>query len=166
MGPVCKQRRMGPNSVADKKCQSEVNWWFPETSDCKWSLPAIFLRLTEFCQVKSKENLPFYNSYTFLKKVDNVLIGPEWKCSIVNITRDRLDEDRNTMNEQLELWHCDPIDCMKGLIGNPAFKDYISYVPKHVYIDDEGKIRIFDKMWTGDWWWDTQVWLFYKDIEK
>ena len=61
------------------------------------------------------------------------------------------------MNEQLDLWHCDPIDNVKGLIGNPAFKDYTSYVPEHVYIDDKGKVRIFDKMWTGNWRWDTQV---------
>ena len=70
------------------------------------------------------------------------------------------------MNEQLDLWHCDPIDHVKGLIENPAFKDYTSYVPEHVYIDDKGKVRIFDKMWTGDWWWDTQVWLVFRKICK
>ena len=61
------------------------------------------------------------------------------------------------MHEQLELWHRDPIECVKGLIGNPAFKDFISYVPERVYLDKEGKVRVFDEMWTGNWWWDTQV---------
>ena len=83
---------------------------------------------------------------------DSLTIGLVWRCSIVDVTGDRLDEDGNTMNEQLELWHHDPIDCVKSLIGNPTFKDYISYVAKHVYMDDEGKVRIFDEMWTGNWW--------------
>ena len=61
------------------------------------------------------------------------------------------------MQEQLELWHRDPTECVKELIGNPAFKDYISYVAEHVYVDDEGVIRIFDEMWMDDWWWNTQV---------
>ena len=64
------------------------------------------------------------------------------------------------MNKQLELCHCDPIDCVKELIGNPAFKDFISYVVERVYMDDEGNIRVFDEMWTANWWWDTQVCLF------
>ena len=41
--------------------------------------------------------------------------------------------------------------------GNPAFQDLMSYVPQQVHTDAEGKNRIFDEMWTADWWWDTQV---------
>ena len=52
------------------------------------------------------------------------------------------------------------------MIGNPAFKDFISYVPERVYTDDEGKVRVFDEMWTGTWWWDTQVRLFKRIIKK
>ena len=85
--------------------------------------------------------MSFYNSYSFLKKIDKLLIGPQWKCSIINIIGDRLDEDRNPENEHLELWHHDPLECVKALIGNPAFKDFILYVPERVYIDDEGKVR-------------------------
>ena len=92
-----------------------------------------------------------------MKNVDKLPIGPEWKCRMINITGDIPDEDGQTMHEQLELWHRDPIECVKGLIGNPAFKDFISYVPERVYADDGGKVRVFDEMWIGNWWWDTQV---------
>jgi len=85
-----------------------------------------------------------------LKKVDTLPTGPEWKCSIVDVAGDRLDDEGNTMREELELWHRDPIDCVKSLIGNPAFRDFISYVPEHVYVDDEGRVRVFDEMWTGN----------------
>lgn len=116
--------------------------------------------LTKFHKVNSKENLSFHNSYSFLKKVDRLPTGPRWKCSVVDITGDRLDEDGKMMHEHLELWHRDPIECVEGLIGNPAFKDYISYVPERVYMDDDRKVRVFDETWTGDWWWETQVRFF------
>jgi Plavaka transposase len=61
------------------------------------------------------------------------------------------------MSEHLELRFCDPVEWVKELIGNPAFKDFISYVPECVYIDDEGKVRVYDEMWTSNWWWETQV---------
>ena len=113
--------------------------------------------LTNFYQINSKEKLSFYNSYSFLKKVDQLPIGPDWKCSLINVTGDRLDDEGKLMTEQLELWHRDPIECVKELIGNPAFADYISYVAERVYMDDKGKVRVFDEMWTGNWWWDIQV---------
>ena len=92
-----------------------------------------------------------------MKKVDKLPIGPKWNCSLIKVDGDLLDDDGNTMSEQLELWFRDPVECVKELIGNPAFKDRISYVPERVYTDDEGKVRVYDEMWTGTWWWDTQV---------
>ena len=86
-----------------------------------------------------------------MKKVDKLPIGPEWKCSIIDITGDKLGKDRKMMNNQLELWHHDPIECMRELIGNPAFKEFISYVAEHVYMDDKGYIQVYDEMWTGNW---------------
>ena len=96
-----------------------------------------------------------------MKKVDELPIGPGWKCQIIKVTGDRVDEEGQPMQEHLELWHRNPIDCVEYLIGNPAFKDFISYVAERVYVDDEGKVRLFDEMWTGNWWWKTQVRLFY-----
>jgi hypothetical protein len=47
---------------------------------------------------------------------------------------------------------------MKELIGNPALNGNIAYAPECVYSDNEGKERIYDKMWTGEsWWCDIQV---------
>jgi Plavaka transposase len=92
-----------------------------------------------------------------LKKVDQLPIGPEWKCSLIEVTGDQQDDDGNTKSEHLELWYRDPVECVKELIGNPAFKNHMSYVPERVYKDEEGKVRVYDEMWTGDWWWETQV---------
>lgn len=37
-------------------------------------------------------------------------------------------------------------------------------MPEQVYTNKTGQNRIYDEMWTADWWWDTQVSLilFYK----
>ena len=33
----------------------------------------------------------------------------------------------------------------------------MKYTPEQVYEDAEGQSRVFDEMWTANWWWDTQV---------
>ena len=70
---------------------------------------------------------------------------------------DLLDENGEPMIEDNELWVRDPVDCIRELIGNPAFRDHMAYACQKVFADKEGKNRIFDEMWTGDWWWKTQV---------
>ena len=57
----------------------------------------------------------------------------------------------------VQLWKRDPVECVKELIGNPTFRDKLRYLPQHAYEDDKGKTRMFDEMWTGDWWWNLQV---------
>lgn len=42
-------------------------------------------------------------------------------------------------------------------MGNEAFRDKMHYQPERVYEDQEGKFRIFDEMWTAEWWWEIQV---------
>ena len=70
---------------------------------------------------------------------------------------DRLGVDEKPLTEEHELWRRDPVECIQELIGNPAFKDYVSYIPEPVYTDADGTTQIFDEMWTGDWWWKMQV---------
>ena len=38
-----------------------------------------------------------------------------------------------------------------------TLRDVMAYVPEHVYVDAKGENRIYDEMWMGDWWWETQV---------
>ena len=59
--------------------------------------------------------------------------------------------------EKLELWRRDPVDCVRELLGNPALKNHMKYAPERLYEDVKGKSRVFDEMWTANWWWDTQV---------
>ena len=81
----------------------------------------------------------------------------KWKVEILEVTRDEVDELGKPRKETLEVWMWDPVECIRELVGNPLFKEFLHYEPIRVYADGEGKDHIYDNMWTGNWWWDTQV---------
>ena len=75
--------------------------------------------------------------------------GPKWDCEEFIITGDERDEKGRLKTETIQLWKQDPVECVKELIGNPAFWEKLRYSPQRAYEDEEGKSRIFDEMWTG-----------------
>lgn len=97
-----------------------------------------------------------------MKKLDTLPAGPGWACDLMEVEGDRPREDGQMVVERLELWKRDPVECVKELIGNPLLKDYIAYAPEKAYqhMDGAETDRIWDEMWTGDWWWDMQVSLY------
>lgn len=102
-------------------------------------------------------DLSFASTYTFHKKVDKLRMGPKWHYHTFNIDGDLLDEDGKLLTEEGELWYRDPVECIAELISNPSFNNSIAYHPERVYANKAGTNRIYDEMWTADWWWDIQV---------
>ncbi|KAJ7239445.1 hypothetical protein C8J57DRAFT_1727328 [Mycena rebaudengoi] len=78
------------------------------------------------------------------------------KCEMFEITGDEKDAQGELKKEEVEFWKRDPVECIKELMGNAAFREQMRYAPQKVYRDAEGKRREFDEMWTGDWWWKLQ----------
>jgi hypothetical protein len=94
----------------------------------------------------------------FFKMVDRLPTnGPEWLCDIITITGDALNDEGELLTEDVKLWRRDPVECIRELIGNPAFKDAMQFEPEMVFADADGKSHVYDEMWTGDWWWNIQV---------
>ena len=58
------------------------------------------------------------------------------------------------------------MECIKELIGNPTFRNHIRYAPERVYEDEDGISRIFDEIWTADWWWNVQVGVFLQSFRS
>ncbi|KAJ7609180.1 Zn-finger domain-containing protein [Mycena polygramma] len=108
--------------------------------------------------INKKANLSFHNNRSFLKKVDQLPTGPDWTCKMVKAVGNRVDENDELMSEDLELWMRDPVECIKELMSNPAFREHMAYAPERVYGSKEGneESRIFDEMWTAEWWWKLQ----------
>jgi Plavaka transposase len=139
------------NNVNQKATEKYLK--LPMVSDTVKKYPTRYNEM----QVQNNKDITFKSNYHLMKAVDKLSTGPGWTCEIIDVAGDKEGEEGGTLFEDLELWRRDPVECVNELIGNPAFKDYISYVPEWVYTDDTAQERIYDEMWTSDWWWKTQV---------
>jgi hypothetical protein len=108
-------------------------------------------------QTRNRTKPSFKNKRAFYKRIDTLPRGTKWECEPFEIEGDELDEKGLKRKEILHLWKRDPVECIRELIGNPAFRNQMRFAPEKAYEDPEGKNRIFDEMWSGDWWWDLQV---------
>ncbi|KAG1723580.1 hypothetical protein EDB19DRAFT_1930249 [Suillus lakei] len=116
-------------------------------------------RTEEFLKLPITQNrsrLSFHNNRSFLQRVDKLPHGPGWSCKKVTVRGNVEDEKGEMLQEEVELWSRDPVECVKELIGNPAFKEHMAYSPAKAYADRVGQHRVIDKMWTGDWWGEKQ----------
>lgn len=65
------------------------------------------------------------------------------------------------LTEEVELWSRDPVECIRELIGNPAFQKHMQFKPEKIYTDARCTNEKFHNMWTCEWWWDLQVRIYY-----
>lgn len=98
-----------------------------------------------------------------MQKIDALPTGPEWIREIITVTGDKTDGEGKLLVGELELWRRDPLECIRDLIQNPAFSGSMAYAPERVYRDAAGTIRVYDEMWTGNWWWEIQVSLIHSN---
>jgi len=101
--------------------------------------------------------MSYQTAKALLKKIERLPRGPEWTCDVFEVKGDQLGEDGKRATQEIELWRRNPVECIRELIGNPLFREKLRYGPQLKFLDAEGKVRVYDEMWTGDWWWNTQV---------
>ena len=98
--------------------------------------------------------------------MDQLPTGPEWHCEVITAQGDIIDEGGSRMVEHLDLWFRNPVECVRELLSNPAFIDFISYGPEYVYSDSEGKkeysTRCGQAIGGGKCRW-VRIWLFRND---
>ncbi|KAI5980843.1 hypothetical protein EDD15DRAFT_2185860, partial [Pisolithus albus] len=138
--------------------------WAPFNNEAEWELVRFLVknvgrtRIDEFLKldIVRQNGVSFDNARSLLKYVDQLRTGPAWTCEMIDVEGDIVAEDGTLKHERLELWRRDPVECVRELMGNPAFREVMSYVPERAYTDAKGENRIYDEMWTGEWWWDVQ----------
>ncbi|KAG1779091.1 hypothetical protein EV702DRAFT_1178629 [Suillus placidus] len=139
--------------------------WSPFEDTEEWDLAQWLIknlgqtRTDEFLKLPITQNrtkVSFHNNRAFLQKVDGLPHGPEWSCRKVTVRGNLDDENGVPLQDEVELWSRDPVECVKELIGNPFFKEDMAYSPARAYADHAGQHRVIDEMWTADWWGETQ----------
>lgn len=108
-----------------------------------------------FPQIKESDP-SFHNARKLFQKIDSLPEGPGWIRDIIEVDTG-YNADGSPRKEEVQLWRRDPVECIAQLIGDPAFDGHIAYGPEKTFVDDEGKTRCYSEMWTGNWWWETQV---------
>ncbi|KAL0575162.1 hypothetical protein V5O48_006805 [Marasmius crinis-equi] len=151
-----RSEQMKTNSVPCTPFEDEDEWdlirWLVLSGT---SLAKVdeFLRLPV---VRNKLKLPCHNKRTYLKYVDALPKGPGWSWTGLSVTGNLKDANGDYLKEVLDVWHRDPVEVVRDLIGNPAFKEFMSYAPQRVYRDEEATNREYSESCTCDWWWEKQ----------
>ncbi|KAI6035797.1 hypothetical protein EDC04DRAFT_2868770 [Pisolithus marmoratus] len=76
---------------------------------------ATFLLLTVH-----NSSISFNSTWSFLKKVDRLCMGPEWTCETIDVVGDVVGKDSALRHKQLELWQCDWWWDMQGAVVAPV----------------------------------------------
>ncbi|THG93120.1 hypothetical protein EW145_g8467 [Phellinidium pouzarii] len=99
----------------------------------------------------------FHNARKLYQIIDSLPDSTAWKCDFIKVEGDVMNLNGTPMTETYLLWRRDAIEIIQELIGNPTFRNDIAYFPERAYTDAQGTCRIYDELWTADWWWDKQV---------
>ncbi|KAL7278907.1 hypothetical protein ACG7TL_006738 [Trametes sanguinea] len=134
----------------------------PFTDEEEWGLARWLLRQTtqtgadEFLKLPITRNrtCPSYkNKKALFKKIDQLPAGSEWKLDILTVEGDLNGPNGQPLSEELDLWRRCPVDAVRELMGNPAFRAYMAYAAVRM---KRNGVRFYSEMNTGDWWGDVQ----------
>ncbi|KAG2145559.1 hypothetical protein BD769DRAFT_1660647 [Suillus cothurnatus] len=150
--------------VDDKEKAQDLDPWVPFTHAEEWGLVKWLIAwvdqnaIDEFMKlpIMSSLKISFTSKYSLMKAIDQLPHSTDWQSRRISVEGNKLTNEWQYKTEDLELWMQDPVECIHKLMGNPEFNHMVSYAPERVFSDAEGKTRQFDKMWTGDWWWEMQ----------
>jgi len=73
-----------------------------------------------------------------MKVIGHLPQSTEWSLRMVDVEGDIMGADGKLLTEEVELWLCNPLDCICELMVNLNFADVISYEPQRVFDDETG----------------------------
>ncbi|KAG5634137.1 hypothetical protein H0H81_003197, partial [Sphagnurus paluster] len=116
-------------------------------------------KIDSFLKLKAIENgvnPAFHNARSLLQRIDALPREPDWKCTALRVTGDQKDTSGNPHTDELELWHRDPVECIRELMGNELIGKDNAYAPCQIYCDENRTNCEYGQMNTANWWGDTQ----------
>ena len=98
-------------------------------------------------KVVDKLRLLYHTANQLNAIINNDLSGcPPFKCQKFKIG-----------DKTLEFYYRDVVECIRLLYGDPQFVQDLILAPEQHYTSPECTCCIYNKMYTGDWWWTVQV---------
>ena len=101
-------------------------------------------------QVKEKLQLSYNNSRSLNQTINELPTLAEWN-------RYELQLDNSGAAEPIELWCRNPVDALRSLWGSPVLLPFLKVAPEKQYSDAKMDKCLYNKMNTGNWWWNKQV---------
>ncbi|KAF8950928.1 hypothetical protein BDZ97DRAFT_1636640, partial [Flammula alnicola] len=130
--------------------------WAPFESEEEWELARWMMtsgasqkKMDSFLKlnmIRHGANPAFHNSRALLKRIDRLPTGPSWTCTPLRITGDKVDKQKKPLTEDVELWHRNPVECIKELMENPAFEKNQCYEPRRVFRKGDYTNREYNEM--------------------
>ena len=83
------------------------------------------------------------------RKISNLPKQGEWHTHTMTLSEDP--------TVQHQIYYRNPIDVIKSLWSNPTYVDNMVFSPRKAWSSHKRSSRLYNEMWTGDWWWNMQV---------
>ncbi|KAG8792225.1 hypothetical protein FRC12_006743 [Ceratobasidium sp. 428] len=101
-------------------------------------------------QWKGKGKAVWGNDDELMREIDRLPMGPKWTTVQVTAGKGKY---KRTHTVYLR----DVLAVIRQLIGARRFKRWMKYAPERHWTSRDRKCRAYDEMWSGEWWWRTQV---------
>ena len=88
------------------------------------------------------------------RKISNLPKQGEWHTHTMTLSEDP--------TVQHQIYYRNPIDVIKSLWSNPTYADQMVFSPQKLWTSSDKTSRLYNEMWTGDWWWKIQVFILFK----
>ena len=88
------------------------------------------------------------------RKISNLSKQGEWHTRTMTLSEDP--------TVQHQIYYRNPIDVIKSLWSNPTYADQMVFSPQKLWTSSDKTSRLYNEMWTGDWWWKIQVFILFK----
>lgn len=96
--------------------------------------------------------MSYHNTRGLHKLVDQVPPRAQWKTQEIWF--------KDGPDDKHVIHYRDPLEAVRTLLGNPAHASDIVYKPQRIFSDASKSTRIYNEMWTGEWWNSIQVSLY------
>ncbi|QRV93500.1 Zn-finger protein [Ceratobasidium sp. AG-Ba] len=99
---------------------------------------------------KGKGKAIWRNDRELLQDIDSLPRGPKWRRDEVTVG-EGIYKRRHTVHFR------DILAVIRHLISARRFKDCMRYAPERHWMSRDKKCRLYDEMWSGNWWWRMQL---------